>query len=205
MEEEKKEFLKCECCDHEIDTENEEYYTTADGEIICEDCYMNDYFTCEYCGEVHHIDDSYTAQDTGAMYCENCKDNQLYYCEDCGEYYEESNNMHQLANGDYICEHCFEYGSYYYCESCGELYHCDDMHEQNGYMYCDDCYEESIIQDYHDHKDCFYFYKTQKDFAKIPLYFGFELEVENSNNSISNAEMAEIINDIMRWHRCFRV
>ncbi len=195
--EEKKELLHCDCCGCDIDTENDEYYTTADNETICEDCYYNEYFTCEYCGAIEHIDYSYTAQDTGTMYCENCKD-EFYYCVECGEYYEKSENVHQLENGDYICEHCFENGDYYYCENCGELYHCDEMHEQNGYMYCDNCYEEGIIQDYHEHKGCFDFYKTQKDFSKIPLYFGFELEVENNEQSIDNNDMAEIIDGIMQ-------
>lgn len=197
--EEIKKHLICEHCDNVIDTENDEYYTTADNEIICEDCYLDNFFTCEYCGKVHHIDDSYTAQDTCTMYCEDCKDNQLYYCEDCGEYYENYNNIYQLANGEYICENCYNNDEYYFCENCGELYHGDNMREQNGYMYCNNCYPESIIQDYHNHKGYFDFYKTQKDFADIPLYFGFELEVENKDNSITNNEMAEIINDIMQY------
>lgn len=202
-EENKKELLHCDCCGCEIDEENDEYYTTADGDTICEDCYYNEYFTCEYCGEIHHVDDSYTAQDTGAMHCESCKD-EFYYCEECGDYYERSENVHTLANGDYICNHCLENGDYYYCDNCGELHHCDEMHEgEDGYMYCDDCYEEGIIRDYHDHKGCFDFYKTQKDFAEIPLYFGFELEVENNENNIYNNDMAEIINNIMRGRVVF--
>lgn len=198
-EEEKKELLICDCCGCEIDPENDEYYTTADGDTICEDCYCNEYFTCECCGEIHHIDDAYTAQDTYEMYCEDCKNDELYYCEDCGEYHADGDNMHQLANGDYICNHCYENGDYYYCDNCGELHYCDEMHEgDDGYMYCDDCYEEGLIKDYHNHKNCFNFYKSQKDAAKIPLYFGFELEVENKDDSIYNTDMAEIINNIMQ-------
>lgn len=197
-EEEKKELLHCDCCGCDIDTENDEYYTTADGDTICEDCYYNDYFTCEYCGEIHHVDYSYTAQDTGTMYCEDCKD-EFYYCGECGEYYEKSENVYELANGDYICQHCFESGDYYFCEGCGELHYIDEMHEgDDGYMYCDDCYEAGFIKSYHDHKGDFDFYRTQKDFAKIPLYFGFELEVENNEHNIDNNEMAEIINNIMQ-------
>jgi len=202
-EENKKELLQCDCCSCEIDEENDEHYTTADGDTICEDCYCNYYFTCTYCGEIHHIDDSYTAQDTYEMYCENCKD-EMYYCGECGEYYEKSENVHTLANGDYICDHCYGNGDYYYCEGCGELYHIDEMHEgENCYMYCDDCYEEGLIKEYHNHKGDFDFYKTQKDFAKIPLYFGFELEVENNANNIDNNTMAEIIDDIMRGRVVF--
>ena len=69
--------------------ENDDYYTTYDGRIICEDCYDSDYFTCEDCGSILPLDDAVSVNHGGSYVCPDCADRYYYQCADCGEYFSE--------------------------------------------------------------------------------------------------------------------
>ena len=51
----------------------------------CKGCEDN-YFVCEYCNEVNHLDDSRYISDVDGLYCESCCDYHSVYCEECDEY-----------------------------------------------------------------------------------------------------------------------
>lgn len=59
-------YFYCEACDRRHDKRHVDYYTTRGGSTICEDCYCEDYFTCDDCGAVCHVD--YRHGD----YCDQC-------------------------------------------------------------------------------------------------------------------------------------
>lgn len=199
MEKEKKEILYCSDCWAEITDDN--YYTTADGDIICEDCYFNDYFVCGCCGEIHSNDEIVRVEDNeDAYYCESCAQTELYHCDDCGSYFESCDSLITTHDERDICESCYD--DYFTCAECGEVYHNDDANycEEDGEYYCPDCiaqFESNTIKSYHAHKGSYKKHKTQKDKNISPLYFGFELEVENKKNNCYNDDMTEIIYNIM--------
>lgn len=199
-ETEDKNIVICEDCGKELDVDNDEYYETADGRIICYDCYCDDYFTCEQCGNIHPIDEAIETSDTNRYFCQNCADFELYQCNDCGDYYERSDNVYETADVRTICENCRD--NYYYCDDCGELYPEEDVEycEEDDRYYCCNCISNhnNKIKHYHAHKGHFEKRKTEKE-AKTPLYFGFELETEKSNYyNTSVNDMAGIIDDIMQ-------
>ena len=69
----------CDDCGCVIETDD--YYTTYDGRIICEDCYDSDYFTCEDCGKIFHIDDLISVNRGGSW---------GYFAEYCRSSYRDS-------------------------------------------------------------------------------------------------------------------
>ena len=133
----------CNICDGII-AENENSFETHDGDIICEDCYNNNYFTCADCGEIFHTDYGFCLN--GEIYCEECLDNISFVCADCGDRHH-NDEMHELQNGDLICTRCRDNGSYYYCEDCGELfdYGVSGMYVDDGdYFVCEGCSENYV-------------------------------------------------------------
>ena len=164
-----------------------ESYETHNGDILCQDCYENDYFYCEDCEEIHHNDELIVI-DNGANYvCEDCASNNYNQCVHCDEWHDPSNGGITNVDGEYVCESCAD--SYYYCESCNEYVHGDDMHyieEEDGYI-CDSCYSdyerenESRLYSYHEFSN-WKMYKKESE-GKPPFYIGFELEVQPKDGS----------------------
>ena len=202
-ETEEKNIIICEDCGKEIDAESGDYFETADGRIICYDCYCEDYFTCENCGKIHFIGDCIETSDSHRYFCVDCANFELYRCDDCDDWYEYTHNIFETTDGRSICYHCRD--SYIFCDDCGGLFYEDDIEycEDDGNYYCNNCLDSHInsnnsIKSYHAHKNTFEKRKTEKE-AKTPLYFGFELEVEKSNyNATYTDDMAEIIDNIMQ-------
>ena len=60
----------CDDCGEVILKENS--YETCNGNLICDDCYGENYFPCYDCGEVIHVDDGIYNEREGAYFCENC-------------------------------------------------------------------------------------------------------------------------------------
>ena len=148
------------------------------GDIICEDCFENNYFICEDCDEVYHIDDGTSVRDRCGLVCENCLESNYTCCDDCGEYYDANAEGVTLYDNTEICGRCYDNGEYYYCESCNDYYHGDDIEyvDDVGEYLCTDCarnyfqenYGKSHIYEYHAFSD-WQLYKTdnEKKFRSI--------------------------------------
>ena len=95
----------CYDCGEEINMNEDEYRETRDGDIICMDCYENDYFTCDDCGDIFHNDDA-TYTHNGRVVCQNCLDNYYSYCDGCNEYYDEDNVSYCEEEDAYLCDNC---------------------------------------------------------------------------------------------------
>lgn len=112
------------CCDDcgEKIAEDDEFYETADGRIICERCYEDSYFTCEGCGDIYPMDDAVSINN-GEMYvCQDCADDtgNYHHCVSCDEYFtSRSRGYYELANGDCVCDRCAD-GNVAECNDCGE-------------------------------------------------------------------------------------
>ena len=175
---EEKSILICADCGREIDTENEEYFETKNGDIICSDCRDEYYITCEGCGELIHIDDTIEAEDTSGYWCDDCAQDNFSTCDCCGEWFHNDELTYNSNDDCYYCADCYD--------------ECDDY--------------DDFITSYHEHKGQYEFYKTDKE-AKKPLYFGFELEVEQGigcsiyNNNEEAKNIYDLIGDLVFYER----
>ena len=177
-------FVQCDDCGNWVP--EDEALTTADGDTICESCYESDYFTCENCGEIHHVDDMVVVnRDTRReeYVCEDCADQRYYRCDECGEYFD-SDFVHTDSDDNCICDSCWDRGDWVYCEDCDRIIRYDDAHYgSDGCYYCDSCWEDhDESREFHD-----YSYKPRAEFQyrsgeagkrSSILTFGVELEVD---------------------------
>lgn len=186
----------CKDCGAIIDVENE-YYIEIDGEYVCKDC-MDDYVQCGDCGEWHNIENCYWIESESTYVCEDCLDNNFVRCEDCDEYVrqDEAYLVTSIYDSDYyICEHCRDNGNYGVCDSCGDLFHIDDLryHEGHGCDYCESCYPcNENIMDYHDFDDWQEYTINDKNESILK---GFELEVSGDDCDYVAGLVKDILGD----------
>lgn len=92
---------------------------TGHGNLICEDCRVDEYFTSDYddelyrvsyAVEVHGYRDTlyYTKRQAGAA-------PNVFRCSECGDYYTDAH----LSDMSDVCLSCYE-SNYWYCEECDE-------------------------------------------------------------------------------------
>lgn len=103
----KKKYL-CEGC------ETKHYFDSIitvehNGEILCEDCYIELYNECDACGCAHANEESNYYRDL--PYCESCFYEYHFYCSSCDEACLLDNNEHYHSddNPDYYCDECYSY------------------------------------------------------------------------------------------------
>lgn len=160
------------------------------GDWICENCYCDNYMTCDCCGKVVQMDDVVRIQNRDMYVCTDCVDSSYYRCNDCEEYFDLEYGGIKTASGDYICESCAD--SYYCCEECQSYYHEDDVTWCDGadcYL-CPDCYENyqeeednGRIYGYHEYSN-WELYKSASE--NPPFYIGYELEVQPKDGDTDN-------------------
>lgn len=183
-------FVQCSECGEWIS--EDESYTTYDGDVICESCYDDGFFTCPDCGEIYRTEDAVRVNpDTSHedYVCQDCADRNYVQCDHCGEYFD----THYLwAEDDHraICENCCDY--YVVCEECGTIMHIDDAlySESYGGYLCEDCYEEEedneVVHSYGYHPTPEFQYTENDDHDS--LLFGVELEIDKGDDRNDAAE-----------------
>lgn len=145
----------CDTCG--IRLSDDDIYSTDDY-VLCYDCYYENYFYCQKCGENCHSDDRVCIQDEDIDVCCDCADNCYYQCEHCNSYYS-SEGMYNTHYNECICEGCLD-EDYICCEGCGEYFTPSDI---NNHGLCKDCRDSDIpIQ-------------NENDTEKLP----FEKSIEN--------------------------
>lgn len=174
--------------------EDDNYYTLPNGDIICEDCYIDNYFTCEKCNEIHRIDECISINDDCYFVCEDCAEKYYFKCMDCGRWFTEdhgyTDNIH-----NFLCTECVE--NYICCDTCGVFVHHDDVCCYDDYYYCEDCYNEidKTIYSYHSFND--WEYKSIESETHISdtklVYYGFEIEVAGNRDCAERTQ--ELLND----------
>jgi len=142
MEEVKKEKLICSDCGKEIEDNN--FYTLDNGDIICQECFEDNYFICEDCGSIVHLDYYYYTSDDKRI-CESCYENNYFTCTGCGEIHPRSEEIYTADTEESYCLNCADNGLIHQCDDCGEWY-ADEGHFQilnNGDWICDNCLYDS--------------------------------------------------------------
>lgn len=154
----------------------------ANGNAICQECYDDNYVTCEHCGDIEYIDNTHYIDET--IVCDYCYNRLYETCERCGATHH-ANQMFNTRDG-YVCENCFN-DYYVECRGCGEYLHVDDADycESDSEYYCPDCYPNSNIHDYY-HKPYPEFY-SNCEYNNHNMYMGVELEIDGAGEDSENA------------------
>lgn len=95
----------CHDCGKIIDIEDS--LTTYDDNYICNDCYGDDYGTCEDCDQIHpNSEMNYLS---GRNVCDTCKDENYAMCPHCGEWFRTDNGYwdNDISDDTYCSEDCF--------------------------------------------------------------------------------------------------
>ncbi|MBX3081738.1 MAG: hypothetical protein KF716_08880 [Anaerolineae bacterium] len=96
----------CEHCGREIN--EDEGYTTPDGDMYCENCYDDYYRTCDECGEVYYYENVTYIESVDRDVCEECRDEHYSSCDRCEQDYP-NDALIEVEDGDnvrYYCQHC---------------------------------------------------------------------------------------------------
>lgn len=105
--EEKIEKTVCPMCKVEKNLSNG--YADDEDTPICEECYNDNFFTCEDCDGTIHNDDKVIVYNTfggdSHYVCGDCSSDNYTYCENCNDYYA-SDYVSSDLNDNYYCAHC---------------------------------------------------------------------------------------------------
>lgn len=171
-----------------------------------------DYYICENCGDIHHMDDC-TIVYGGDKVCEDCLDEDYVYSELMNEYIHNDDVFYYTDDNFYenpvheCCRDNFGWqsdvtGKWYsddievlvtaddYRYAYGEeddLYWCE--HEEEHY-YCESNMPEGLIRGYHKRPEL-------KFFGEGPKFFGLELECDGSDAYGSEDDVRAIFNGHM--------
>ena len=90
---------RCDCCN--------DWFVIDEGHDVdgygrvCDDCYENNFITCEICGRVVYRGRSYHIEDEDKYVCKHCAQEKYERCADCGRYYPKGS-----LNDKHICKRC---------------------------------------------------------------------------------------------------
>lgn len=185
MEEEKR---ICSCCGREIG-ENEDFQE-YDGEIYCEECFDENFVTCEDCGEIISRDEAMWVESEDKYICENCYEDNYFTCDDCNEIYHRDYGTWVDNGNRLVCDDCRD-NNYYYCEECEEWVHYENWNSD--YDCCEDCASNrDVIADYHDSDKDFRLYDNGEN---PKWYIGYELETGNKETKDYEKDIADFLKD----------
>lgn len=188
MSELKNLLITCDECGCVIEDNDERH--DINGTTLCEDCFVDMYMICDYCGETVHRDDAYYHEGTNSICCPDCYHDNYTRCENCGDYVH-NDDIHDSEDG-YICTYCRD-NYYRMCDDCGGVFHEDNIYyDDDDNALCRDCYNSKTkhIHSY-DYKPTPVFFGNDS-----PLYMGVELEIDGGGEDSENAEkLIELDND----------
>lgn len=149
---------------------NDEMYTTANEDTICESCYCDNYFTCPDCEKIHHEDNSISY--ANSYLCMRCYERNYFTCDACSEVYH-NDDCYSSDDGCY-CESCFNERRCE-CTSCGDECSRDDMEDIRGIgPVCPSCRPSTEVHNYS--------YKPTPEFhGEGKFFLGIELEIHCDN------------------------
>lgn len=123
------------CYDCECRMSDDEGYIVYDN-LLCENCFDENYFTCRQCSEARNNDDSYNVD--GCLYCEYCYREYFIECNKCEEPFPNE-EVHETSDGNCYCESCYNEITFE-CDECGEREMIEDS-EEAGKVLCYECRE----------------------------------------------------------------
>jgi hypothetical protein len=87
----------CIACSTEIDSENDDIYTTSKGDPVCGDCMI----MCTSCEDIITVGDEYN-EVQGELWCAICTRNNAHWCDICEQHFSgytygtDDSNIHFL-------------------------------------------------------------------------------------------------------------
>jgi len=90
------------CSDCGIVADKEESHE-INGDTLCNDCFSQNYGTCENCEKNYHADDLHYVENEGS-YCFYCYDQLFERCKECGEDFQ--NDQVVEIDDNYFCHDC---------------------------------------------------------------------------------------------------
>ena len=195
------------CCYCGCALEDDEILHDRDGDPCCEQCFDENCFVCDDCGEVADRDYAHWIDHENVLVCDRCYERNFTVCDRCGNPYRDSSEGGEVTDeyGDTLqyCDHCLEYHTWT-CEGCDQTF-TDDVEDHDGY--CDDCYEDEE-QDTGD-IDTWraprgvrsYSYKPDPCFCPEPdedtIFYGYELECEGHGADCNS--WADTVNEALGY------
>ena len=104
--------MHCHNCEEEV---NDDAVRWAFEEPYCEECYNENYFNCNDCGDEVYREDTYIDYN-GYAICNRCYSRHYFTCDDCSEIYRQ--------------EDASEIDGYYYCENCAPNHETEEEPEE---------------------------------------------------------------------------
>jgi hypothetical protein len=134
-----------ECCSCGDKFDENDIRTDDGGSEYCEDCYSDNYSSCEECSaevacddlrseEIHSNCNRRTTH--SGCYCESCFDDKYARCDGCSNYFAKD-NLRNVDDNDY-CDSCY-CDNYTGCERCGCDVANDDVCYVDDCSYCESC------------------------------------------------------------------
>jgi hypothetical protein len=166
---------------------------TAEPHPLCPVCASVHGFSCSHCHSATHIHDMHEVvinagsyRSSLLHYCISCAEERTYICTHCGCSVETFSVQEQHRSRQ-CCTSCF-CSHWRACEGCGDILPVAETSYGDNGCYCNSCWDryegDKSIQSYG--------YKPPPKFTgKGPLFFGFELEIENDKGQLDNYEAAE--------------
>jgi DNA-dependent RNA polymerase auxiliary subunit epsilon len=164
----------CIACNTELDSTDDNTFTTRSGDAVCESCMV----LCESCEDILSVDDDYNSVE-GETWCETCTSNNAHWCDLCDSYFTGYTYGTDDCN-DTMCERCYENNTTY-CEDCDATYlnGCEYNHDED--------VDTRLIHDYSYRPDP-KFHSSEDENTR--LYFGIEVETEVRGGSYENRRYA---------------
>ena len=81
-------------------SEDDEVYIESTASYVCNDCYENNYFYCEFCGNYFHNDDAVDIYD-GPTVCQECARAQFYYSNYYDSYLDREDCVYSQQDNEY--------------------------------------------------------------------------------------------------------
>ena len=142
-------------------------YYINNGEVICEDCFNDNFFYCSRCDELHRLEDGYETRDDGYV-CEDCYYDYYVTCDDCGDIVSRDDYFYIEEEDRCLCMDC--YNNYYF--RYGEF----DTDKEEIIGNIDDFSSTDATCGYHNNPIPFEKRKSERDGEDEQLFFGVELE-----------------------------
>lgn len=81
--------------------------------LVCRSCSNEfldgDYYFCEDCEEIHHVDNMYWSAGVEGWVCHSCYDSDYATCDHCGEIYRSSGMYSNEYTDGIYCEYCWNH------------------------------------------------------------------------------------------------
>lgn len=95
------------CVDCNVESDSEADFQSNDtSDLVCHDCYQENYTSCYECNETIHNSDAY--EFNGDFRCQTCHDDVCMECPECENECHRDDMVWSDRYGDYLCDYCFD-------------------------------------------------------------------------------------------------